>query len=150
MKRTFCKPIVSICSSESLAYKIRVTKCKLVIIDDDEDFDSKNMIPDVKYLRLSDVYSANLYKHILSLGQRLVLLDSFGKERSDSKIQSMLSLQSQEMDSIDLDATIAISFTTGVGTRHPKGRRITGREMLQHFRALESQLLVCYVVVDNL
>lgn len=54
-----------------------MTKCRLVIIDD--ELDSGWMIPDVKYIKISDVYTQSIYNKSISLCSYLSLVDSLGK-----------------------------------------------------------------------
>lgn len=63
-------------SEAALAYKLKVTNCNLVIIDD--DISTEWMLPHVKYLRLSDVYTNSVYNNSLSLCNYQTLLESIG------------------------------------------------------------------------
>ncbi|EDO06040.2 hypothetical protein BBOV_II000800 [Babesia bovis T2Bo] len=123
-------------TDETLRYKIRVSNCRLVIVDD--EIDTESMVADVKYLRLSDVYAESIYRKGLSLNNYLSLVDSMGKERSDYRIQEMLSDQSKHVGSISLDSVMMITFTNGGVSGRPRARKVTYGEMAQHFRALEA------------
>ncbi|BAM42038.1 conserved hypothetical protein [Theileria orientalis strain Shintoku] len=123
-------------TDETLAYKLRVTKCRLVIIDD--ELDSGWMIPDVKYIKISDVYTQSIYNKSISLCSYLSLVDSLGKERSDSRIQVMLASQTKRVSEIDMDDVAMISFTEGKQNKKPKARMITFRELYQQFKEIEA------------
>lgn len=122
-------------NEEMLTYKLKVTNCRLVIVD--EEIDTSYMVPDVKYLRLSDVYAQSIYNKSVSLCNSLSLVESMGKERSDSRVQELLSSQSKLLGSIKKDAVMMITFTTGLLSEKPKARKVTYGDMLGHFRALE-------------
>ncbi|AFZ81405.1 hypothetical protein BEWA_008150 [Theileria equi strain WA] len=121
---------------ESLSYKIQVAKCRLVILDD--DMSSEWMIPDVKYIKISDIYTQSIYNKSLSLCNYLSLVDSLGKEKSDSRIQVMLANQTKHVSEINMDDLLMISFTEGKLNRKPKARLITYGEMFEQFKELES------------
>ncbi|UKJ89749.1 hypothetical protein MACJ_003003 [Theileria orientalis] len=123
-------------TDETLAYKLRVTKCRLVIIDD--ELDSGWMIPDVKYIKISDVYTQSIYNKSISLCSYLSLVDSLGKERSDSRIQVMLASQTKRVSEIDMDDVAMISFTEGKQNKKPKARMVTFRELYQQFKEIEA------------
>ncbi|GIX65316.1 AMP-binding enzyme [Babesia caballi] len=123
-------------NEDTLVYKLRAANCRLVIVDDEISTDS--MVPDIKYLRLSDVYAQSIYRKSLSLNSYLSLVESLGKERSDYRIQEMLSEQSKLVGAIDRDAVLMITFSTRGPEGLPSARKVTYGEMAGHFEALES------------
>lgn len=123
-------------TDELLAYKLRATNCRLVIVDD--EIETSSMIPEVKYLRLSDIYAKNIYTKSVSLSNSLTLVESLGKDRSDSRIQELLSSQSKLMGQIKKESVMMITFTSSVLSTRPKARKVTYGDMLGHFKELDS------------
>lgn len=123
-------------NEEVLFYKLRSTNCRLVIVDDEIETDC--MLPDVKYLRLSDVYAQSIHNRSVSLCNSLSLVESLGKDRADHRIQEMLGSQSKLMSSIKKDSVMMITFTSGGPSRRPRARKVTYGDMLGHFKGLDA------------
>lgn len=62
---------------DTLAYKLEITNCSLVILDDELEPNFK--IPHVKFLKISDVYTQSIYNKSRTLSKYLTLVDSMGK-----------------------------------------------------------------------
>ncbi|ORM41483.1 Bifunctional dihydrofolate reductase-thymidylate synthase [Babesia sp. Xinjiang] len=132
-------PKVARASNKNSSKRLLATKLRnkmLVIVDD--DIDTESMVPDVKYLRLSDVYAQSIYRKSLSLNSYLSLVESLGKERSDYRIQEMLSDQSKHVGTITRDSVMMITFSSTATGGKPRARKVTYGEMASHFKALES------------
>ncbi|CDR94901.1 hypothetical protein, conserved [Babesia bigemina] len=120
----------------TLLYKLRSTNCRLVIVDD--EIETESMIPDVKYLRMSDVYAESIYKKSLTLRNYLSLVESSSKDGSGHRMQEMLSDQSKHVGNADPNAVMMITFSNSGISGIPRARRVTYGEMAGHFKALEA------------
>ncbi|EAN31854.2 hypothetical protein TpMuguga_04g00502 [Theileria parva strain Muguga] len=121
---------------DTLAYKLEITNCSLVILDDELEPNFK--IPHVKFLKISDVYTQSIYNKSRTLSKYLTLVDSMGKVKSDVRIQNMLASQTSSVSGIKMDDVLMISFTEGSTKNKPKARKITFRDMYEQFKRLES------------
>ncbi|XP_953161.1 uncharacterized protein TA08765 [Theileria annulata] len=145
-ERYLCKQNINIIREDILAYKLEVTKCSLVILDDELEPNFK--IPHVKFLKISDVYTQSIYNKSRTLSKYLTLVDSMGnvksknnivgKVKSDVRIQNMLASQTSSVSEIKMDDVVMISFTEGNSKNKPKAKKITFREMYEQFKHLEA------------
>ncbi|GBE61885.1 AMP-binding enzyme [Babesia ovata] len=120
----------------TLLYKLRSTNCRLVIVDD--EIETESMIPDVKYLRMSDVYAESIYKKSLTLRNYLSLVESSSKDGSGHRMQEMLCDQSKHVGAVDPNAVMMITFSNSGISGIPRARRVTYGEMAGHFKSLEA------------